>query len=217
MAKLNGIALAAAATGALFMWSGIKGGGILPNLQNLIQGKPPSSTGANPIVGSAGGPGSNAPIGVAGPNPTGNAIASDALQYKGAGYVWGGAPAQGIGNWDCSSFCNWVIGHDMGMAIPGYKAGTYTGAAHGPPTVGWLAWIGSGVTRIARSQLAAGDICCWQTHMGIAISNTQMISAQTPGSGTQIGTVDGFIPGEVLFCLRLKNVSSGNPGGGKKK
>src|SRR5260221_6809175 len=214
MAKISGIALAAAATGALFMWSGIRGGGILPNIQNLIAGKPPADTGANPIsVITGGGGGGLGPGG----SPTGNAIASDALTYKGAGYVWGGAPARGIGNWDCSSFANWVIGHDMGIATPGYHAGAYTGTSHGPPTVAWLAWIGSGVTRIPRSQLAAGDICCWQTHMGIPISNSQMISAQTPGSGTQVSGVDGFIPGEVLFCLRLKNLASGTPGGGGHK
>lgn len=215
MARLNGIALAAAGAGALFMWSGIRGGGILPNLQNLIAGKPPSDTGANPITPVIT-PGAG--ITVAGPSPIGNAIASTALAYQGHCYQFGGAPGTaGQGCWDCSSFANWVIGHDMAMAIPGYRAGTYSGTAHGPPTLAWLAWIGSGVTRIPRSQLAAGDIACWQTHMGIAISNTEMISAQTPQSGTQVSAIDGFIPGEVLFCLRLKNLAGGTPGGGRKR
>jgi cell wall-associated NlpC family hydrolase len=51
-----------------------------------------------------------------GKGASGQAIASDALRYQGAPYKWGGAKPDG---WDCSGFVNYVIGHDMGMRIPG--------------------------------------------------------------------------------------------------
>lgn len=46
----RGLAVAVMAGGALFLWSGIRGGGVLVNLQDLITGKPPASTGVNPII-----------------------------------------------------------------------------------------------------------------------------------------------------------------------
>src|SRR6266487_2032844 len=131
--KVNGIALAAAGTGALFLWSGIRGGHVLVNLQDLIQGRQPADAGANPITGTAF---AGTLDTVTGPNPTGNQIAVDALAYQGHCYRFGGAPGRdGSGCWDCSSFANWVIGHDMGLAIPGHKPGGYDGSAHGPSTL----------------------------------------------------------------------------------
>lgn len=188
-------ALVAAGTGALFLWSGIKGGSVTRSLRSLLSAKPHlDSTLANPISGTGN-------IGASG-SLSGGAIASDAMQYRGAGYVWGGAPARGIGNWDCSSFCNWVLGHDLGLAIPGYAPGAYTGASHGPVTGEWLLW--GGCTTISHSGRDAqpGDLCVWQTHMGIALGGGQMISAQTTQNGTQVSGIDGFIP-EFLFVRRL--------------
>jgi len=139
------------------------------------------------------------------------------LQYKGASYVWGGAPANGIGNWDCSSFCNWVIGHDMDMAIPGNPAGTYTGQSHGAVTGQWLIWGGCTTVGHSGSAAVAGDLCVWQTHMGIAIGGGQMISAQTPGPDqTLVSAIDGFIP-ELLFIRRLNAVVQPGSSGGVKR
>lgn len=217
MPKINGIALAAAGTGAIFLWSGIKGGGVLANLQDLIKGEPPKSTGANPIDT---GPGSvvvpDAPLGG---TATGQQIATDALAYQGHCYSFGGAPGtNGRGCWDCSSFVNWVVGHDLRLAIPGYGPGKYDGSVHGPTTLSWLAWIGTGVTHIPLKDAGAGDIACWQTHMGIMTGPDSMISAQTPSSGTQVatGNIAGFMPGEVLFVLRLKATLPPGGKGGKK-
>lgn len=193
--------------GAIVAVAGIKGWGIgqafrdviagknpskNPQLANQISGTPPSTAGSN-IAGLGG-------ITASGSNA---AIARDAMQYGGAGYVWGGAPAKGVGNWDCSSFCNWVIGHDLGLAIPGFAAGNYTGTSHGPPTGAWLLW--GGAVSVPTAQMQPGDLCVWQTHMGICIGNGQMISALNPGTGTQVTTVDGGAPtGEVLFVKRLR-------------
>jgi cell wall-associated NlpC family hydrolase len=218
VAKVNGIALAAAGTGALFLWSGVRGAHVLVNLQDLITGKKPSDTGANPIDT---GPGSS--VSISGPSPTGDAIASDALKYQRHCYHYGGAPGlDGSGCWDCSSFVNWVVGHDMGMAIPGKAAGAYDGSSHGPNTLLWLAWIGTGVTRVAKAQAQAGDIFCWQTHMGIALGPDSMISAQgpdgTPSTVVATGNISNFMPGEVLFVLRLKeaSVATGRQAGARR-
>src|SRR6202453_794368 len=103
-----------AGAGGLLLYSGVKGKSFSSAFRNLLSGKSPSTaTNANTIT--------SAPVTSGGPNQFGTAVASgaalsaiatDALEYRGAGYVWGGAPADGIGNWDCSSFTNWVCGQD---------------------------------------------------------------------------------------------------------
>jgi cell wall-associated NlpC family hydrolase len=72
----------------------------------------------------------------------GEAIAKDAASYAGkVRYVWGGAnPATG---WDCSGMVNYVLCHDLGLNIPGYKGGTFNGKQHGTNVAGWLAWSGA--------------------------------------------------------------------------
>jgi cell wall-associated NlpC family hydrolase len=203
-------AVAAAGIGGLFLWSGLKGAKISTTARSLLQGQQPSAANANPISGNsfagqfASGPLTASSSGNLG-SGSGAAIASDALRYQGAGYVWGGAPAQGIGHWDCSSFANWVVGHDSGLAIPFYKVGGYNGSAHGPATVAWLGWGGCHTVGNTGRSAQPGDLCIWQTHMGIAIGGGQMISAQNQSSGTQISGIDGFVP-ELLFVRRLKAV-----------
>jgi len=191
--------------GALVLWSGFRGKKLTTGFRDLIAGKNPSlETLAYPISGA------DTAVGASGrATVVGVGIATDAEQYNGAGYVWGGAPARGIGNWDCSSFSNWVIGHDMGLAIPLYRAGSYSGQSHGPTTGVWLVWTGA--FTIHRKDAAPGDLAVWQTHMGIIIDNGQhMISALNNRIGTGITTIDGGAPGgEVLFVRRLKAVTPG--------
>lgn len=216
---MNKKALAAVITGGVFAWSGLMNKKITQTLQDIL-------TGTKPVPG----PGSADFAGVdntgagtvsTGGSASGDAIASDALRYQGHCYQFGGAPGtDGSGCWDCSSFCNWVIGHDFGLAIPGFPAGKYTGTSHGPPTIAWLASIGTLTTHISRNQVRPGDLFVWQTHMGIALGQNSMISAENPLSGTAVatGNVDQFMPGEVLVCLRLKaSVSTPAPGLGRKK
>jgi hypothetical protein len=163
-------------------------------------------------VGTSGGSGSAGGGGGAGQGgSTGQAIAQDALKYKGHAYLYGGAPGtSGKNPWDCSSFVNWVVGHDMGLGIP--TMSHYDGSTHGPATGSWLTW--SGCKTIPRKSVAAGDIMVWQTHMGIAISNTQMISARDPAEGTGIDTITGDIPGELLVPRRLNVIAQAASGKG---
>lgn len=124
-------------------------------------------------------------------------------------YAFGGAPGLTGGNcWDCSSCVNYIVSYE-GLAIPGYGPGKYDGSVHGPSTLGWLAWQGQGVGSIDRSQVQGGDIMCWRTHMGIAISNTEMVSALNASATTEKTAIDGLIPGEQLVPLRLAVIGPG--------
>lgn len=137
-------------------------------------------------------------------------IASDAMAYQGHSYIYGGAPGtNGQSGWDCSSFCNWVIGHDLSGAIPGFKAGSYTGAVHGPATGSWLTTGLCSTISIGKVTSAAqpGDLIVWQTHMGIYTGNGDMISALNSQLGTRVTTVSGGAPGGELLTVRRYNSS----------
>ena len=142
--------------------------------------------------------------------PAGSDIAQVAINDIGHCYLFGGARGlDGKGCADCSGEVNFWIGAVWKLAIPGFGPGTYDGSVHGPSTMGWLGWQGQGVGSIDRSQVAAGDIPCWRTHMGIAISNTEMVSGLNESTGVVRTPIDGLISGEELICLRLAVIGPG--------
>ena len=124
------------------------------------------------------------------PNPSSGQgpIASDALKYVGAGYVYGGN-ADAVGNWDCSSFVSYVLGHDLGLALPGGKWGGpgMPPHSHGPTTVSYLLY---GVP-INQADVAAGDLVVWQTHMGIATDSKTIVSARGKAEGVGSSSIEG--------------------------
>jgi cell wall-associated NlpC family hydrolase len=209
---INGIAVASIATGGLMVYAGLTGRSVLASVQSLIQGKPLSfDTGGaqHPIAGATAGaaaaalvPGTG-PAAITGGSAGGIVIASTAAQYDGAGYVFGGDPSKGIGNWDCSSFANFIVGAKCGFAIPWYGPGKYTGHGHGPVAAEWLTWVGAAGVSGGAAASRPGDLCCWQTHIGIALGGGRMISAVGHAEGTRIGSISGP-RGEVLFVRRLK-------------
>jgi cell wall-associated NlpC family hydrolase len=133
---------------------------------------------------------------------TGSAISDDALKYVGKGYVWGGN-ASSPGDWDCSSFVSYVLGHDLNQALPGGHWGDpgFPPHAHGPTTINYLVF-GSPV-----DTPAAGDLIVWQTHVGICTGGNSMVSALDPQLGTRQTTIDGGSPGGETPHYR--RVSSG--------
>ena len=144
---------------------------------------------------------------------TGKAIASDALKYKGRRYVWGGAsPATG---WDCSGMVNYVLCHDMKLEIPGYQGGTFTGTTHGPNVASYIGWPGVQIIPGPANTPQPGDLVAWgpNEHIGIAISATQMISAEDPAQGTQVSGIGGFFP-VAPTILRLKAAEAYQGAGG---
>ena len=200
----KGIYFSALGAGILLFWSGFRGWGIVATLQDIITGKQPhgpainAPENVNPLTSQAAGGAVAA---------SGNAIADDALQYKGHAYSYGGAPGKdGSKPWDCSSFCNWVLSHDLGLAYPG--AGQYDGTSHGPPTGSWGAWfIGRRMTvkgGIANAQ--AGDVVVWTGHMGIAIGGGQMVSALNHQLGTLVTPIQGNGNGPLLCVGRYAQI-----------
>lgn len=140
-------------------------------------------------------------------------IAQWALASIGHAYAWGGAPGpDGNNAWDCSSAVNWWVGVGAGQAIPGYPAGAYDGQQHGPSTLTWLGWLGQGVYPLQRQDVGAGDIICWRTHMGVAVSNSDMVSALNPSQTTERTQIDGLIPGEAMTPMRLIKVDPSESG-----
>lgn len=132
---------------------------------------------------------------------TGSAIADDALKYVGQAYVYGGN-ADHPGNWDCSSFVSYVLGHDLGMPLPGGHWGDpgFPPHTHGPTTVQYLLYG----TPINQDQVQAGDLVVWQTHVGIATSSSHLVSALGHAWGTVVTTIDGAAPtGETAHYRRV--------------
>lgn len=72
----------------------------------------------------------------------GGDVVADATKWNGHRYVWGGGANPGTG-WDCSSFVNWIVGHDFKLNLPGgssWGATTNNGAQHGPVVSGYENW-----------------------------------------------------------------------------
>ena len=198
--KLDGIGLAAVATGTIFAYAGITGKSVLKSIQAMVSGQSPFKLAAtNPISGTGNPNATPTGVGTVSGTTNGVAIANDALGYNGHAYVYGGSPGpNGTGGWDCSSFVNWVLGHDLHMSLPG--GGTYNGNGHGPVASSYKSF-GTG---IPRASAQAGDLCVWETHIGIAINGSSMISALNPRLGTAVTGIESGGPGgETLTCRRI--------------
>lgn len=138
-------------------------------------------------------------------------IAATALRYKGVPYTWGagGPPSRG---WDCSGFVNWVLGHDLGMVLPG-GVKNFSGNGHGPVVVQYATWKSASTISGAPEP---GDLCVWagigaSGHIGIAIGPTQMISALDTQSGTIVTPIHGYGPAGVpVMYRRVGGGGSGN-------
>lgn len=170
-------------------------------------GQTPATGIASQVEGSSGG----ATVTGAGATSTGSAIAGAALKYQGQGYVWGG-PAGVPGDWDCSSFVSYVLGHDLGMPLPGggkYGDQGYPPHSHGPTTLNYLLFG----TPVNLSQALPGDLVVSTVHIGIVIGGGKMISAQDPQLGTGVAGYQSGFPGGGPSVRRISTaVSAPNQG-----
>lgn len=193
---VNGVAVSSVAIGSVLLWSGIKGWNLTRTIGEVITGKVPQGSEENILTAPNSGSGASGATGF-----TSSGIANDALQYNGHAYLYGGAPGKsGTSPWDCSSFVNWVCGHDLKKPIPGYGPGQYDGSVHGPPTGSWGIW--PGLKHVSTPQ--SGDIVVWTGHMGICIGPNQMISALDSRDGTKITPIQGFGNGPLLCYGRYQ-------------
>jgi cell wall-associated NlpC family hydrolase len=197
-----------AGAGAIVAVAGVKGWAPSQVFRDIISGHNPSqhpTISTDALITSVPGQSSGYGYGVANMagGATGGNIATIAESLIGFPYKWAGKPATGVA--DCSSFCNWVVGHIAARSIPGFPNGSYTGTTHGPSTLLWLASIGTTVTKISRAQSRPDDLVIWQTHMGIIVDNGQhMVSDLNPSIGTKKTTIDKIIPFEIPVFVRLK-------------
>jgi hypothetical protein len=127
--------------------------------------------------------------------------------------VYGGWPPP-VGNWDCSSFVTYVLGHDLGMALPGGKYGDpgFPPNAHGPVVLDYAQWSGAVSVRSA----SRGDLCIWQGagpngHIGIALGPNQMVSALDPEQGVAVTPIQGVGPAGAPLIYR-QVTAAGHPG-----
>jgi cell wall-associated NlpC family hydrolase len=177
--------------GVLFMYMGIQDVAFVQSIKELIKtGQAPagavkSSATTPPEISlkktssASGEAGSGLNLGsgnTGGGTALGKRIAETALKYKGVPYKWGGTTPTG---WDCSGFVYYVL-NQVGIKVPRLVASAYA------------TWPGA--APISRSDVGAGDLMVWPNvvgHIGIAISNTQMIHAPTFGQPTKVAAIPG--------------------------
>lgn len=197
----NGPALGALGVGSIFLYSAIKGKSVLATAQAIITGKSPATVKSTNQIVDAVTSNSNSSN-----SSSGNAIVSAAMKYNGVhDYSYGAPPP--IGKHDCSSWVSEVL-NDCGLAIPGgsWEKQTNNGTTHGPATFDYLTWSGATTIGHSASDAQPGDLCVWQTHMGICIGSNQMISDQDPADGIGTGAIVPPMPGEILFVRRLSAI-----------
>jgi cell wall-associated NlpC family hydrolase len=169
---------------------------VLKAVQNITAGNPASKGQTVSLLanGDASG-GSQIAVG-------GGSLVSAMVASIGHAYHFGGSPGpDGTQPWDCSSCVNFNANIKAGMPIPGAAPGKYNANEHGPPTGSWLLWGGLTTVGHTGSVAQPGDLCIWQTHMGVCVAPGKMVSALNPGEGTKETGIDGIIP-EVLFVRR---------------
>ena len=156
---------------------------------------------------------------------TGGQIAADAERYIGLGYVYAG-DASSPGVWDCSSFVSYVLGHDLGLELPGngrFGEPGYPPTSHGPVVVDYANW--NGAQTINFGQERPGDLAVFEGvgasgHIGIVVGSNLMVSALDTAQGTCKTPIVGYGPsGAPLFYRRILGVPAGpgipgRPGGG---
>lgn len=147
------------------------------------------------------------------PVVTGDQIAADALKWQGQGYVYGGSASR-PGLWDCSSFVSWVLGHDLGLALPGGKWGGagFPPDSHGPVVESYASWKGA----ITVQSPARGDLVCFvgqgtSGHIGIVLGPDQMVSALDSSQGTLVTPITGYgPPGAPIVYRRVVAAAAGS-------
>lgn len=162
------------------------------------------------IAGSAIGA-ANAVNGASGAGGVGQLIATTAMKYVGQGYVYGGNASK-LGDWDCSSFVSKVLGQDLGFPLPGGHWGDpgFPPHSHGPTTLNYMTF-GTGID---LKDVQAGDLIVSVEHIAIAISPTQMVSAQDEQLGVGTSTFPAGFPSGPPIYRRVTQLAPAALGAG---
>lgn len=114
-----------------------------------------------------------------------DSLLSNAAQFLGTPYVWGGKTPSGF---DCSGFVQYVFQQTYGIDVGGW-----TGAQE------------NAGTKISVAEAQAGDLYFWggsggTYHVAIATGNGNYIHASQPGTPLEYNNINNFTP---TFALRV--------------
>lgn len=170
--SVSGMAVLTGLAGSVLLWSGLKNQSIEETLRRAIRGQEigslPSLFGKSAPLGPTPAPTGPTP---AGGTEFGRAVAATAAGYVGVPYRWGGETPDG---WDCSGFVTWVLHKVHGIDLPNDNH-----------TVAAQFYVWRGARTVPRSSCSPGDLVCWPTHIGIALSRDEMVNAPRPGTVTR--------------------------------
>jgi len=162
---ISGIGVGLMAAGGLVAWAGINNAGILESLRELAKGNVPPKHPNEPFqnVGIAEA-GATAAVAAATTGRAGAIVSQAQKHLHQHPYKYGG----GHGQWncsagtaqDCSGFASCVL-HELGLLNTPLN------------TTAFLAW--NGATTVQWAQRGPGDLIIWSSHMGIAVSASEMI------------------------------------------
>lgn len=185
----KGVSVAYCVIGGVVLYSGIKGAKIADTVGAALKGNL-SVTNQEPITAANSSGGSTNPSAPStaptGGSASGQQIVGDAMKYNGHKYVFGGASNPQSG-WDCSSFASYVLGHDLGMQLPGnttWAKATNNGQSHGPVADEFAHTPGFKKVGSDPKQNQPGDLLVWTGHVGFGTGNGGMFSAYDTQSGT---------------------------------
>jgi cell wall-associated NlpC family hydrolase len=199
------------ATGGLLLYSGIKGATIADTVESVFTGKLNVTDTETISVDNSD---STSPAAATGATATGQQIIGDAMKYNGHKYVYGG-PSNPTNGWDCSSFVSYVLGHDLGMLLPGNKtwaAATNNGDDHGPVASDFADTPGFYKVNDSATNNEPGDLLVWSGHVGFGTGSGGMFSAYDVQSGTMASSASAPYP--YMGTYRV-SASTGSGGGGK--
>jgi cell wall-associated NlpC family hydrolase len=197
------------ATGGLLLYSGIKGATIADTVTSVFQGNLNVTNTETIPVNNA----SSGTVTATGATASGQQIIGAAMRYNGHKYIFGG-PSNLTDGWDCSSFVSYVLGHDLGMLLPGGKtwaAATNNGNGHGPVASDFVNTPGFTKVGSNAANNEPGDLLVWSGHVGFGTGNKGMFSALDEQLGT--GASGASAPYPYLGTYRV--TASGGGGGGK--
>ena len=175
---ISGLAVAVTAVGGFLVYAGIKDVPLQDGLREILAGKTPvgrapkatAQFGGRPIgtgLGEAVAGAANAAVG--------GTLVFEARKHLGKKYVFG---AVGPNTFDCSGLIVYCLRKTTVPNAPRFVTQTFAVWAR---SKGW--------TKIGEKDIRAGDVVLKSGHMGIAISNTEMIHAPHTGTVVKVGTI----------------------------
>ncbi len=185
---ISGRAVALISAGGVLVYAGLRHQSPVDALREIISGNLTPVPAGNPVV-----PKDFTSLGGGDFGPTGPGfpqLAGAAQRYLGRPYRWAGT-FTGSGGGDCSGLVFRSFA-DLGITAP-------------RTSFAQMRW--DRVSKIPRSQVAAGDLTYWPGHIGIAINNQQGIYSPHTGTVVQIQNIDRPVPG--LICLRYQGARGG--------